>query len=334
MRSRHWLSWLSGAALYILGTASIAFCAENIILGTDWRAQAEHGGYYQALATGLYESVGLDVEIRQGGPQVNHAQLLAAGRINVWAAPNSFSVLNYGAQGIPMIAVAALFQKDPAVLIAHEGQGIESLADLRGRKIMISPDTRVGFWRFLKATYDFSDDQIAPYTFNLAPFLADPTAVQQGYLTSEPFQIARAGQEARVMLLADAGYSSYASVLIVPRRLAEENPGLVQRLVAASAAGWKNYLHADPTPADALVKRDNPDMTDAMLAYARGKLREYRIVESGDPSTLGIGAMTDERWRAFFDMVARQGLYPESMDYRSTFTLKFVQGTKIRGEPP
>ncbi|TAL02637.1 MAG: ABC transporter substrate-binding protein [Rhodospirillaceae bacterium] len=312
------------AAAAFLTLVFPAVAADKIVLGTDWRAEAEHGGYYQAKATGLYAAAGLDVTIRQGGPQVNHAQLLAAGRIDISVAPNSFIPLNYVAQDIPMVAVAAMFQKDPAVLIAHAGAGTDSLAVLKGRKIMISPETRVGFWRFLKSKYGFTDDQIAPYTFNLAPFLADPTAVQQGYLTSEPFQIERAGQQARVILLADSGYTSYASVITTSRKLTEDNPDLVRRFVDATIKGWLSYLNGNPAPANALIKSDNPDMSDETLAYGRNKIIEYGIVDSGDAKKSGLGAMTDARWKSFFDLMAADGLYPKDMDYRRAFTTTFV----------
>ena len=223
-----------------------------------------------------------------------------------------------------MVAVASMFQKDPAVLIAHPAQGNDNLAALKGKKIMISPDTRIGFWRFLKSKYGYTDDQIAPYTFNLAPFFADPKAVQQGYVTSEPFQIERSGIKPVVMLLSDSGYTSYASLVVVSRKMTEQQPDLVKRFVDATVQGWVSYLSGDPGPANALIKRDNPEMTDDMLAYGRGKLKEYGIVESGDAKTRGVGAMDDVRWKAFFDVMAADGLYPAAMDYRKAYTLDYV----------
>ncbi|MBY0509885.1 MAG: ABC transporter substrate-binding protein [Rhodospirillaceae bacterium] len=308
------------AALFSLSASA----ADVLTVGTDWRAQAEHGGYYQALATGLYAKAGLDVTIRQGGPQVNHNQLMAAGRIDIAIAPNSFIPLNFVAQNIPMVAVAGMFQKDPAVLIAHPGQGNDSIAALKGKKIMISPDTRIGFWRFLKSKYGFTDDQVAPYTFNLAPFLADKSAVQQGYATSEPFQIERIGIKPVVMLLSDSGYTSYASLVVTSRKIVEQKPDVVRRFVDATLQGWASYLNGDPAPANALIKRDNPDMSDDLLAYGRGKLKEYGVIESGDAKVNGIGTMSDARWKAFFDVMVADGLYPATMDYRKAYTLEYV----------
>jgi len=308
--------------------ATTAIAADKIVLGTDWRAEPEHGGYYQAVATGLYAAAGLDVTIRQGGPQVNHNQLLAAGRIDIAVAPNSFIPLNFAEQKIPMVAVASMFQKDPAVLIAHAGQGSDTLEQLKGKKIMISPDTRIGFWRFLKTKYGYTDDQIAPYTFNLAPFLADPKAIQQGYLASEPYQIERAGVKASVILLADSGYDSYASVLVTSRKMVEQKPDVVRRFVEATIKGWLSYINGDPAPAHALIKKDNPEATDGLLTYGHGKLKEHGIVDSGDAKAMGLGAMTDARWKSFFDVMVANGLYPKDMDYRRAFTTEFVGGKR------
>ncbi len=308
----------------LMGGDRPSLAADEITFGTDWRAQAEHGGFYQAQALGLYEAAGLDVTIRQGGPQINHAQLLAAGRLDFGMSPNSFIPLNFAFQEIPVVAVAAMFQKDPAVLIAHAGQGHETLSDLKGERIMISPDTRIGFWRFLKVRFGFSDSQIAPYTFNVAPFLADPTSVQQGYLTSEPFLIRNAGIEPSVFLLADSGYASYAAVIQTSQRMIDRNPDVVQRFVDASIRGWYNFLYRDPSPAYALIKRDNPDMTDDLLDYGHEMLRRYGLVDSGDAARYGIGAMTQARWRAFFDVMAADNVYPADMDFTKAYTNQFV----------
>src|SRR5947199_8492940 len=200
-------------AAAILAAATLALprtaCAESVNFGTDWKAEAEHGGYYQALAAGIYKKYGLDVNLRPGGPQVNHAQLLAAGVLDFNIASNSFVPLNFVQENIPMVAVAAMFQKDPSVLIAHPGQGNDSLDQLKGKPIMIGSDTRVTAWQFLKQKFSYTDDQIRPYTFSVAPFLADKKAIQQGYLTSEPYTIEKEGVQPVAMLLADAGYSSY-----------------------------------------------------------------------------------------------------------------------------
>src|SRR5882757_3506986 len=276
---------LVGAVLGV--AASLAFnrdalAAETVSFGTDWKAQAEHGGYYQAVATGIYRQHGLEVTLRQGGPQLNHAQLLAAGRLDFNLAPNSFIPLNFVHENIPMVAVAAIFQKDPSVLIAHPGQGNDSLAQLKGKPIMIGSDTRVTSWQFLTQKFGYTDDQIRPYAFSVAPFLANPKAIQQGYVTSEPFIIEKEGVPPVVMLLADAGYTSYGALIETSQKLAHDKPDVVQRFIDASIEGWYSYLNSDPTPGNALIKRDNPEMTDALIAYGIDKMKKYGVVDSGD----------------------------------------------------
>ena len=317
---------LIGAALCVAAGPTFAphAAAQSVSFGTDWKAEAEHGGYYQAIATGIYRGHGLEVTLRQGGPQVNHAQLLAAGRLDFNLTPNSFGPLNFVSEKIPMVAVAAIFQKDPSVLVAHPGQGNDSLAALKGRPIMIGTDTRITSWMFLKNKFGYSDDQIRPYTFSVAPFLADPKAIQQGYLSSEPFTIESQGVKPVVLLLADAGYSSYGSLIQTSDKLTQEKPDLVQRFVDASIEGWYSYLYGDPAPANELIKRDNPEMTDALLAYGIAKIKEYGIVDSGEAKKSGIGAMTEARWRDFFDTMSRAGVYPKNLDFRKAYTLRFV----------
>ena len=312
-----------GAAV-LLATAFGATAADRIVFGTDWRAQAEHGGFYQALATGLYRDRGLDVVIRQGGPQINHALLLAAGKVDFSLSSNSFIILNYVKQSIPMVAIAATFQKDPSVLIAHPGQDNDRLKALKGKPIYIGSDTRVGSWLFLKSRFGYTDDQIRPYTFSIAPFLAAKSVIQQGYLGSEPFLIERQGIKPVVMLLADAGYSSYGALIQTSKTLVDARPRMVRRFVDASIEGWYDYLFGDPAPGNALIKSDNPEMSDDLLAYGRQKLVEHEILHSGDAARLGIGAMNDNRWRKFYRAMSRQGVYPPKMDYRQGFTLSFI----------
>ncbi len=324
MRAKRIVAVAALCATTLLAMPSGVVAADRIVFGTDWRAQAEHGGFYQALATGLYRERGLDVVIRQGGPQINHALLLAAGRVDFSLSSNSFIVLNYVKQSIPVVAVAATFQKDPSVLIAHPGQGNNRLKALKGKPIYIGSDTRAGSWLFLKSRFGYTDDQIRPYAFSIAPFLAAKNVIQQGYLGSEPFLIERQGIKPVVMLLADAGYSSYGALLQTSKALVEKRPKLVRRFVEASIEGWYDYLFGDPAPGNALIKADNPEMSDDLLAYGRNKLVEHGILHSGDAARLGIGAMNDNRWRTFFRTMSRQGVYPREMDYRQGFVLGFV----------
>jgi NitT/TauT family transport system substrate-binding protein len=294
----------------------------TIRFATDWRAQAEHGGFYQALASGEYARRGLDVQIVQGGPGVNVPQLLASGAVDLGMGSNSFIVMNLAAEGVPVKAVAAFMQKDPQVLMAHSDQPVERLADLKGRPILLSDASVTAFWVWLKARYGFTDDQVRKYTFNPAPFLSDKRAVQQGYVTSEPYVIEKqAGFKPKVFLLADEGYPGYATMALAPDSLIARNPAAVQAFVEASAKGWRDYLYADPTAADALIRKDNPEMEQDVLNQAREKMKSYRIVEGDEAAP--VGAMTDARWKAFADMAVSQGVYPKTLDPKRAYTLQF-----------
>jgi NitT/TauT family transport system substrate-binding protein len=323
---------ISRRACLTTGLASLAVAcgprdggSTALRFATDWRAQAEHGGFYQALATGEYQRRGLDVRLIQGGPGVNVPQLLAAGAAEMGMGSNSFIAMNLAAAGAPVKAVAAFFQKDPQVLIAHPGSGVESIADMAGHPILLSDASITAFWVWLKARYGFTDDQVRKYTFNPAPFLADTRAVQQGYLTSEPYTLqTEAGLEPRVFLLADAGYPGYAAMALARDSLIAERPEAVQAFVEASSAGWNTYLNGDPAPGDALIRRDNPDMRQDVLDQARAKLKSYGVVESGDARSLGIGVMTEARWLEFFEMASTHGVYPPTLDFRRAYTLQFV----------
>lgn len=309
----------------LLSLPGPARAADKVAFGLDWKAEAEYGGYYQAVATGIYAKHGLDVSIRQGGPQVNQTQLLLAGRLDFNLASNSFLALNFVQENLPFTAIAAMFQKDPSILLAHPGQGNDGFEQLRGKPIMIGADTRAGWWNFLEARFGYTDAQIRPYTFNLAPFLADKGAVQQGYLGSEPYAIEQeAGFKPVVLLLADAGFTGYGSLITTSNKLIAEHPDRVQRFIEASIEGWYSYLYGDPAPANALMKADNPEMTDGLLDYGRRMLREHGIVDSGDTAKLGIGAMTDSRWADFFQAMQQQGLYKPGLDWKHAFTLQFV----------
>lgn len=325
MRSRRWLGSLAAGALGAALAGAPAAALDAVTFGTNWKAQAEHGGYYQAVADGTYARYGLDVTIRQGGPNVNHAQLLAAGKLDFNMGGNMFSAFNYLTGKVPMVTVAANFQKDPQVLMVHPDSPYLTLSDLKGATLLISKGGQITFWEWLKQAYGYTDDQLRPYTFNPAPFIANRDWGQQGYVTSEPFAVERVGGFApRVFLLADNGYDSYSTTIDTSRKLVGDNPDLVQRFVDATTVGWVNFLYGDPAAAFALIKRDNPDISDDQLAYSRTKLKEYGIVDSGDALSRGINAMTDARWKSFFKFASEAGLYDPNLPLTSGYTLRFV----------
>ena len=317
---------LLGACLAL--AVSGAQAGTPVTFVTDWKAQAEHGGFYEALAEGLYARRGLDVKIVQGGPSVNVPQLLAGGAADFGIGSNDFIALNIVKAGAPIRAVMAVFQKDPQVLITHPRKDIRSLADMRGKPIMISDAATTAFWPWLRAKFGYSDAQIRKYTFNLAPFLVDPLAIQEGYVTSEPYTIEQQGHfRPLVYLLADNGYPGYSNMVFATQRWIDTNPKAVQAFVDATAQGWRDYLYANPAPANALIKRDNPEMTDGLIAQAIAKIKSYGIAGPASEKGAHIGQMTDAQWKLFFDTMTSEGLYPKTLDYRKAYTLKFVSGT-------
>ncbi len=313
------------AAIVALGLSASARAGQRVVFLTDWKPEAEQGGFYEAAALGLYAKRGLDVDIRSGGIGANPQQLMAAGAVDMAIGSNSFFAFNLVKAGAPVVAVMASYQKDPEVLILHPDDPAKDIADLKGRPIMISDASIDTMWSWLKSKYGFADAQIRKYSGNPAPFLVDKRAVQQGYVTSEPYVIEKAGGfTPKLFLLADYGYLTYGSLVLVKSDWVKTKPDIVRAFVEASIEGWNAYLHGDPAPGDALIKKGNPDMTDDILRYAREQLAAHGIVDSGDAKTLGVGAMTDSRWGAFFKTVAAQGLYPAGLDYRQAYTLQFL----------
>lgn len=298
---------------------------EAVTFATDWKAQAEQGGFYQAKALGLYEKAGLDVTIRGGGPGVNIPQLLGASAIDFGMGSNSFIPLNMVRAGVPAKAVMAAFQKDPQVLITHPRADITTLADIKGKPVMIADASINAFWVWLRAKYDFSDRQIRKYTFNLAPFLVNPKAIQQGYVTSEPYTIStRGGFEPQVFLLSDFGYPSYAAMVLAQNRLIEDRPELVQAFVNASIEGWRSYIYGDPSPGNKLILAANPDMRQDIIDQAIEQIRQRGMLASPDTEKHGLGAMSEARWQSFFKTMSENGVYPLTLDWQNAFTTDFT----------
>ena len=309
----------------VLAIALPAAAQTKLTFGTDWMAEAEHGGFYQAVAMGFYKKHGLDVTIKMGGPQANPPQAIATGVVDFQMTSGSIGVLNMLTQDIPVIAVAAFFQKDPQVLISHPGAGNDTLAAMKGKPIMISAAARNGYWLFLKAKFGFTDDQIRPYNFQMAPFLADKNAIQQGFVSSEPYQIQRVtGVRPVVTLLADNGYSSYSNVVLVQSKTVKERPEIVRAFVEASAEGWYSYLYGDPAPGNALIRASNPDMTPDTIDNAIKLLKEFAIADAGDSLTLGLGAMSDARWQEFYEANVAAGLLKPGLDIKRGYSLAFI----------
>ena len=336
--SRASMSWIVLAGWTALVAAPMtpasAQALDKVSFGTNWVAEAEHGGFYQALADGTYKKYGLDVTIVPGGPNANNRILLPVGKIDFYMSANTLQAFDAVEQNVPTIEVASLFQKDPQVLIAHPDQNIKKLIDLKRLTLFISKEGVATYFQWLKADFGFKEEQVKPYTFNPQPFLADKKSAMQGYVTSEPFAIEKQGNfKPKIFLLANEGFSSYSTLIETRRELVEKKPELVQRFVDASIIGWYNYIYGDNKAANAIIKRENPEMSDDLLAYSVAKMKEYGIVDSGDSLSLGVGAMTDARMQDFFDKMVRAGVVKAGLDYRKSYTLKFVDkkvGLKLR----
>ncbi len=296
---------------------------DKVRFGTNWVAEAEHGGFYQALADGTYKKYGLDVTIVPGGPNMNNRILLPVGKLDFYMSANTLQSFDAVTQKIPTVVVAASFQKDPQVLIAHPD--VTKFEELKSRTLFVSKEGMASYFQWLKADFGFDESKVKPYTFNPQPFLADKHSAMQGYVTSEPFAIeTQGGFQPKVFLLADHGFNSYSTLIETRRDLVEKRPDLVQRFVDASAIGWYHYLYLDSRAGNALIKKQNPEMTDALLAYSIAKMKAYGIVDSGDTVKLGIGAMTDAHMKSFFDKMVRIGVVMAGIDYKRAYTLKFV----------
>ncbi len=323
-RSPRLVAALLGAALSAAGSVH---AAEKFTYMTNWYAQAEHGGFYQAVATGLYEKLGLDVTVRMGGPQVNIMQIMAAGQADCVMGSSDLQMMQVREGGLPVVTVAAIFQKDPQVLIAHED--VKTFEDMKGKTILIAASANRGYWPWLKARFGLKDEQTRPYTFNIQPFVADRNTVQQGYLTSEPFAIQKAGVKANTLMFSDHGFPAYATTVSCMEKTVAERTKAVAAFVRGTAEGWKSYL-ADPAPGNALIKQANPKMSDEQLAYSVAKLKEMGMVDGGDAKTMGIGIMTDARLKASRDfLVEAKLLDPAKMDLQAAFPTSFVKDLKV-----
>jgi NitT/TauT family transport system substrate-binding protein len=314
---------LAALAASLLATGATA--ADKVTFATNWLAEAEHGGFYQALVDGTYAKYGLDVTIRQGGPQANNRLLLATGRIDFYMGANMIQAFTAVEQNVPTLAVASLFQKDPIILMSHPGQGLDTFEDLPKATAFIAKENLASVFQWLKLAYGFTEAKVKPYTFNPAPFIADKRSIQQGYVTSEPFAVEQQGHfKPNVFLLADYGYDSYSTTIEARRDTIETKPDLVQRFVDASIIGWYNYLYGDNKAANAEIRKENADITDAQIAYSIARMKDYGIVDSGDALARGIGVMTQERNKSFFDKMVQAGVVKAGLDYRRAYDLRFV----------
>jgi NitT/TauT family transport system substrate-binding protein len=298
---------------------------DKVSFGTNWVAEAEHGGFFQAVADGTYKNYGLDVTIVPGGPNVNNRILLISGKLDFFMSANTLQSFDAVANNVPVVAVAAIFQKDPQVFLAHPNPKVTKLEDLKPMTLLISKEGVAGYFQWMRSELGFSASKVKPYTYNAQPFIVDKNSAMQGYVTSEPFVVEKqANFKPTVMLLADYGFDGYSTLIETRREWVDKKPDLVQRFVDASMIGWYNYLYGDNKAANEVIKKLNPEMTDDLLAYSIAKMKEYGIVDSGDTLKDGIGAMSEARVASFFDKMSRAGVVKRDIDYRKAYTLQFI----------
>ena len=310
----------------ILGFADPALALDKVKFGTNWLADPEAGGFFQAAADGTYEKYGLDVDIIPGGPQANGGLMLLFGKLDFFMGGDMIGNYLAAESKLPLIAVAADFQKSAQIFMSHPGVGLDKWADLPNAKpVYVGAGAINTFYAWLRIVYGFKDENIRPYNFNSAPFMKNKDSIQQGYVTAEPYEIEKQGGfKPNIFLLSDYGYDTYSTLIVTRNELVEKTPDLVQRFVDASAIGWYHYLYGDNSKANEMIKAENPDITDAQIAFSIGEMKKYGIVDSGDTLTLGIGAMTDAHWKDFFDKMVQTGFIDASADYKKAYTLKFV----------
>jgi len=308
-------------------TNAQAQALDKVVFATNWKAQAAHGGFYQALADGTYKKYGLDVTIQPGGPQVNNRPLLPAGRIDFLMTGNLLHSFDNVKNKVPTVVVAAMFQKDPQALLAHPGQGHEKFEALKDAPLaLIAKDGQFSWWQWLKVTHGFRDEALKPYNYNLGPFLANPKSIQQGYSVAEPIYIENQGKFKPVVhLLADHGFSTYSTLIEARTEVVKSRPDLVQRFVDASAIGWVNYLYGNRKAAAEMMTRDNPEMSNTEMEASVALMKSQGIVDSGEAATQGIGAMNAPRIADFYAQMVKAGLYkPGDVDLSKVATLQFV----------
>ena len=320
-----WSLCLTTATL--LSANAQAQAQDKVVFATNWKAQAAHGGFYQALADGTYKKYGLDVTIQPGGPQVNNRPLLPAGRVDFLMTGNLLHSFDNVKNQVPTVVVAAMFQKDPQALIAHPGQGYEKFEALKNAPLaLIAKDGQFSWWQWLKVTHGFRDEALKPYNYNLGPFLANPKSIQQGYSVAEPIYVENQGKFKPVVhLLADHGFSTYSTLIEARTEVVKSRPDLVQRFVDASAIGWVNYLYGNRKAAAEMMTRDNPEMSEAEMEASVALMKAQGIVDSGEAATQGIGAMNAPRIADFYAQMVKAGLYkPGDVDLSKVATLQFV----------
>jgi NitT/TauT family transport system substrate-binding protein len=286
---------------------------------TDWYPQAEHGGFYQALAKGYYRDAGLDVEILQGGPGPTAAQKVMGGSAEI-AMGSSDAIMVNVANGLPFIMIGATMQHDPQAILVHDESPVKTFSDLNGKSIMALPGSN---WiDYLKARYTM-DFKLIPLNFSLAQFMADKNFIQQCFITNEPFYAGKNGAKARALLIADSGYDPYR-VFFTTQRYAKENPETVRAFVAASIRGWDDFITGDPSPAKALIAKRNEQMSEEFMNYSLGAMKEHELVAGHPAAGERTGLLTHARMQAQMDLLVKLKIIPTALPLEKVVSFDFL----------
>lgn len=319
----------SAAGMAVAGIAGVvprpARAADKVRFLTNFYAEEAMGGNYQAKATGLYDAAGLDVEVRQGGPQLNAMQLLLGGEVDIIMGKD-LTVLSSIEKGVPVITVAASYQWELQGMMTHPD--VNSFADLKTHKIMMSTSGRTNYWPWLKKRFGYTDEQALPYTNNLQPFLADKNLAVVALASDEPFVARKEGAEVKFLPFLREGWPPYGAPLVTTHDFLAKNCQAVARFVRASLEGWKSYF-ANPAPGNAAIKADNPKQSDALMSFGLQTMKDLKVIHGGDAATMGIGIMTEARWQKTRDFMVEFQLLKPNTDWKSAFTTEFVKDLHI-----
>jgi NitT/TauT family transport system substrate-binding protein len=292
---------------------------------TKWFAEAEHGGLYHAAAADLYDKAGLDVELKPGGFGLNGIQMMAGGELDITMSYD-MAILSSYEKGVPVKAIFTCFQFDLIGIMTRPD--VNSLAELKGRKVYFSQSGFVTYWPWLKKKYGFTDDMAGPKGQNLQTFMSDPTSAVAGYITSEPYIAEQQKMPTKFFLFADEGYPSYSNTMVTNDTFIENNREAVATFTRVSVEGLKAYMQ-DPTIGNELIKKLNPKMDDGQINFGLAKMREVKAIEAGDAATMGIGIITEERWKKTRDFLVEANLLKADTDYKQSMTTEFIKNINV-----
>lgn len=322
---------VAAAAVLLLGSCDrnspstqASASTKPVRLLLNWFPEAEHAGYFAAQVNGLYERSGLEVQILPGGPGASVMARVATGDV-AFGVENADLVVLARAQGAPVVAVMAPIQVSPRCIMVHAESGIASLRGLQD--ITLAMSAGGAFSHFLRHAVPLRNVHIVPYAGNVSQFLADPDLAQQAYSFSEPYEARRAGAQVRLLPLTEIGFNPYTSCLITSEKMIQQQPELVRAMVAASVAGWRQYMQ-DPAGTNARLAERNPQMDLAALAFGHDALQP--LVEDAYARQHGLGTMTLERWATLCRQLEEIKLIPPNeVQPGGCFQSAFVPNTSM-----